>query len=180
MSEFFADDYLEQVYDYAEENMEITEWEDFVREYLKNADDTKVYCVAEIYSMSVEVETDYETFTQAAYLLDRYFTYKDGGYDYLVETTVSNSDAKNYDELIAGLDNDMFSFESYLKDSLFSGEQQFLVKDSFTINLYDEKTIDKWIEEYKDKTQINHDLKSVAAELYGEAEADRILKTAKR
>lgn len=180
MSDFFAEDYLDQVHEYAEENMEITEWEDFVRKYLKKADDTKVYCVAASYSMSVKVENDYETFTQAAYLLDRYFAYKDGGYDYLVETTVSNSDAEDYDELIDGLNNDDFSFKVYLKESLFNDEQKFLVKDSFTFQQYDEKTIDEWIEEYKDKTQIDHDLKSVAVELYGEAEADRILKTVKK
>ncbi len=177
MCDFYAGDCFDEVYGYIEENMEITEWEDFVSEYLKKADNTKPYCVAGLMPMSIEAEEEGKVFTQAAFLLYLYHDYKDGGLEVFVENFVSGSDAESYDELIEECERQDFSFRGYLRENRYDSGFTFLVEDSYTVQSdYDKKDVEKWAEKCKDKTQVNNDLKAISAKYYGKSDTDWIFK----
>lgn len=177
MCDFYAGDCFDEVYSYIEDNMEITEWEDFVSEYLKKADNTKPYCVAGLIPMSIEPEEEGKVFTQAAFLLYLYHGYKDGGLESVVEDFVSGSDAETYEELIEECDRQDFSFKGYLRDSRYDSGFSFLVQDDYTVkNDYDKSDVEKCVKQCKGKIKVDNDLKAISERYYGKSDTDWIFK----
>lgn len=176
MEEFDAEDYYEEILAEVEGHIEVEDKYAYLENHLFNADDTKPYCVIENFCSGIEHEKDDAVFTEAAFWLDCFYRYENGGREEMVEEFLSNSEAETYEELVEECDETEFSFEDYFCDSVRNdGGYHFLVKNGLTASTDKEKRdVERFIKKYKDRTEVDFHLKDVVETLYDEDDREWI------
>lgn len=136
MEDFDAMDYFDEILDEVRGHIEVDDKYTYIGDRLAGADNVKPYCVADSFCAGVENEKEGAVFTEAAFWLDCFYRYENGGLEDMVEQFLSNSEAETYEELIEECDEAEFSFDDYYCDYISGGAAgyHFLVKNDLTVS----------------------------------------------
>ena len=177
MEDFDAMDYFDEILDEVRGHIEVDDKYTYIGDRLAGADNVKPYCVADSFCAGVENEKEGAVFTEAAFWLDCFYRYENGGLEDMVEQFLSNSEAETYEELIEECDEAEFSFDDYYCDYISGGAAgyHFLVKNDLTVSTdSDKQDVEETIKKYKNITEVDFHLNDVAEILYDEEDREWI------